>query len=125
MKTELISLVLVLLALVGTPTGVILYDNAARPANEITLVAHRPLDGNWSQREIRVKRGQTVRLRLTSEDVTHGFYVPDLGIDAGPISPGKFKTVEFTPERTGSFRFYCNILCSHEHGGMIGQIIVE
>lgn len=125
MKTELIALVLVLLAIVGTPIGVMLYDNAARPANEITLVGHRPLDGNWSQREIRIKRGETVRLRLTSEDVTHGFYVPDLDVNAGPISPGKFKVVEITPQRAGTFKFYCNILCSHEHGGMIGNIIVE
>ena len=125
MKTELISLFLVLLAIVGTPVGIVLYDNAARPANEVTLVGRRPLDGNWSQREIHVKRGETVRLRITSEDVTHGFYVPALDINAGSIAPGKFKAVEFTAERAGTFRFYCNVLCSHEHGGMIGNIIVE
>lgn len=125
MKTELIALFLVLLVIVGTPAGVAVYDSMQRPADEITLVAHTPLRGNWSQRELRIKRGTAVRIRLTSEDVTHGFLVPDLGINAGPISPGKFKTVELTADRPGTFTFYCNFLCSHEHGAMLGKIIVE
>lgn len=125
MKAELIALLLVLLAIVGTPAEVVMYDSAKRPADEITLVAHTPRHGNWSQREIRIKRGTPVRIRLTSEDVTHGFLVPDLNINAGPISPGRFKTVELTPDRPGTFTFYCNFLCSHEHGAMLGRIIVE
>jgi len=125
MKTELIALFLVLLAIIGTPVGVAMYDGAKRPADEITLVAHTPLHGNWSQREIRIKQGMPVRIRLTSEDVTHGFLVPDLNINAGPISPGKFKTVELTADRPGTFTWYCNFLCSHEHGAMLGKIIVE
>ena len=71
------------------------------------------------------QQGETVRIRLTSEDVTHGFYVPDLDINAGPFSPGTFKLVECTADRTGTFKFYCNILCSPEHGSMVGTIIVE
>jgi cytochrome c oxidase subunit 2 len=125
MRTELIALFLVLLAIAGTPAGVAMYESAARPADEITLVGHTPLHGNWSQREIHVKQGATVRIRLTSEDVTHGFYIPDFNVNAGPIAPGKFKTVEFTADRAGTFTFYCNVLCSHEHGGMTGKIVVE
>lgn len=128
MKTELVALVLVLLAVIGTPAGIIAYesyDKALRPSGEITLVGRTPLNGNWSQREIRVRLGEKVRLRLTSEDVTHGFLIPDFGVNAGPISPGKFKTVEFTADRPGEFKFYCNVVCSHQHGGMTGKIIVE
>ena len=125
MKTELIALFLALLVIVGAPVGVAMYDSAQRPADEIMLVGHTPLHGNWSQREIRIRRGTPVRIRLTSEDVTHGFLVPELNINAGPIAPGKFKTIELTAERPGTFTFYCNFLCSHEHGAMVGKIIVE
>ncbi len=125
MKKELIALLLVVLVVVGVPAGVIAYDNISRPTDVIELVGRRPLDGNWSQREIHVRVGARVRLRLTSEDVTHGFLVPDFNVNAGLISPGKFKTVEFVADRPGTFKFYCNNLCSHEHGAMIGYLIVE
>ncbi len=128
MKIELTALILVLLAIFGAPAGVALYeyyDEANRPKEELTLVGHTPLNGNWSQREIRVRLGDKVRIRLTSEDVTHGFLIPDFGINAGPISPGKFKMVEFTADQRGEFKFYCNVVCSHQHGGMTGKIIVE
>ncbi len=128
MKTEFAALILLLLAIFGGPAGVAIYENydgANRPTEEMTLVGHTPLNGNWSQRELRVKEGQRVRLRLTSEDVTHGFLIPEFGVNAGPISPGKFKIVEFIADRQGEFKFYCNIVCSHQHGGMTGMIIVE
>lgn len=125
MKKEIVALILVLLVVAGVPAAMLLYDQRQRPADEITLIGRTPLRGNWSQREIRVKQGAVVRLRLTSEDVTHGFLIPDLGVNGAPISPGVFKTVEFTAERAGVFNFYCNNLCSHEHGGMTGKIIVE
>ncbi|MBI2908371.1 MAG: hypothetical protein HYX92_12045 [Chloroflexi bacterium] len=128
MKTELVALLLVILAVAGVPSAVAVYDGferAGRPRGEISLVGHTPLNGNWSQRVIGVTLGETVRLRLTSEDVVHGFLVPDFGINAGPITPGKFKTIEFVADRRGEFKFYCNILCSHQHGGMTGKIVVE
>ncbi len=38
-------------------------------------------EGGWPPKEIRVRQGETVHLRLTSEDVTHGFPIPDLGVE--------------------------------------------
>jgi cytochrome c oxidase subunit 2 len=81
--------------------------------------------GCWSLKEIRVRAGEPVRLRLTSADVTHGFYVPDLGVTSEPISPGAYVTVEFTPDRPGTYVYYCNVLCGHRHGAMIGRLVVE
>jgi cytochrome c oxidase subunit 2 len=124
MRTEIIALLLVLAAVVGIPAAVVAYDRTV-PPSDFTLVGRTPLHGNWSQREIHVRQGEQVRIRLTSEDVTHGFYIPDLNVNAGQISPGQFKLVEFTANTKGTFTFYCNNLCSHEHGAMVGKLVVE
>lgn len=123
-KSEFLALFGMLIVF-GLLVGLFVYDGAARSSREIILVAQRPLNGNWSQREVRIMLGDAVRLRLTSADVTHGFFVPDLGIDAGSITPGRFVTIEFTADRPGVYKFYCNIFCSPEHGMMSGRIIVE
>jgi cytochrome c oxidase subunit 2 len=103
----------------------IVYGSRDSQSGTITLTARTVEHGGWSQRTIRVEVGKPVRIRLTSDDVTHGFLLPEFGIDTGPISPGEFTMVEFTPLKPGVYRFYCNILCSHHHGAMNGQIVVE
>jgi heme/copper-type cytochrome/quinol oxidase subunit 2 len=124
-KVEWLAAALVLLALIGTPAAAFAYQRSQRAHDEaITLVGRTPMDGNWSERTITVKQGETVRLRLTSDDVTHGFLLPEFGVDAGPITPGKYKTVEFVASEAGTFTFYCNIMCSHEHGAMHGTLVV-
>ena len=45
--------------------------------------------------------GETVKLQLTTEDVTHGFFVKPLGIDE-EIVPGKTTEVVVTPKAAGA-----------------------
>ena len=81
--------------------------------------------GGWSRKEIRVRPGEKVTIRLSSQDVTHGFLIPELEVQSHPIEPGKFETVEFTAPKSGVYLYYCNALCGHRHGAMIGRLIVE
>jgi cytochrome c oxidase subunit 2 len=78
----------------------------------------------FSPREIVVRRGETVTLRLTSRDVTHGFYQKALGIDT-VIEPGKTIEVTVTPEKAGRFPTICDHFCGSGHGGMSMTIVVE
>lgn len=78
----------------------------------------------FSPREIAIGRGETVTLRLTSRDVTHGFYQKALGIDA-VIEPGKTTEVTVTPEKAGRFLTICDHFCGAGHGGMSMTIVVE
>ena len=118
----------VLALVLGAVLGARLYqDRLAAERGIIDLVGTVPVvgGGGWSVREIHVKQGDTVTLRLTSEDVTHGFLIPDLGIEAQPIEPGTYQTVTFRADRPGIYTYYCNVLCSHRHGAMVGKLVVD
>jgi heme/copper-type cytochrome/quinol oxidase subunit 2 len=131
-RIEIALAVVVLLVLVAIPVVAFRYQAArAASSDAILLVGHAPKlvgrtpkGGNWSQRSIQAQVGKPLTLRLTSEDVTHGFYLPAFKVESGPIRPGTFRTVTFTPDRPGRFRFYCNIMCSKFHGFMVGEIVV-
>ncbi|HEX8958391.1 MAG TPA: cupredoxin domain-containing protein [Solirubrobacterales bacterium] len=113
---------------VGGVLGARAYDASQRAERRvIDLTASLPTspDGGWSAKEIRVKSGEEVAIRLTSEDVTHGFLIPDLGIQSAPIQAGAYQTVRFRADRPGVYTYYCYVLCSHRHGAMIGKLIVE
>jgi cytochrome c oxidase subunit 2 len=74
--------------------------------------------------EIRVKKGEKVRLVITSTDVTHGFSLPTFNVSA-TLQPGVATTVEFTPDKTGSFPFFCSVFCGSGHANMRGTLVVE
>jgi len=73
---------------------------------------------------ITLKKGETVKLRLTSEDVTHGFLVNSLNLDE-VITPGQPREVTLTPQQTGRFTTICDHFCGAGHGNMNMTIVVE
>lgn len=74
--------------------------------------------------EIRVKQGQTVELTVSTLDVQHGFYVPDLGIKE-PIQKGKPAVITFEAKKAGRYPVQCNIICGPGHDDMHAEIVVE
>ena len=78
----------------------------------------------YSQKEIRVKKGEPVTFVVTAEDFEHGFSLPDFNVRADLI-PGKAVEVTFTPDRAGSFTFLCDNFCGDDHEDMHGTLIVE
>jgi cytochrome c oxidase subunit 2 len=74
--------------------------------------------------QITIKKGEAVTLRLTSEDVTHGFYLKPLKIDE-VIEPGKPTDVTITPQAAGTFTTICDHFCGSGHGNMHMTIVVE
>jgi len=125
-RTEIIAGLLVVLIIVGVPLGSVLakWSGVGTEPGTIDVVLKQFERGGFP-REIRVKQGQKVRLRLTSDDVTHGFIIGDLGIDAGVIHPGKYTIVEFVPEEKGEFSYVCSIRCSPLHSKIRGYLVVE
>ncbi|MDH3588588.1 MAG: cytochrome c oxidase subunit II [Gammaproteobacteria bacterium] len=63
-----------------------------------------------------------VRLLLTSNDVLHAWWVPDLGGKRDAI-PGFINEMWFQAEETGVYRGQCAELCGRDHGFM--PIVVE
>lgn len=79
---------------------------------------------SFSPNVIRLRLNEKVRLRVTSEDVTHGFSVPELGIDQ-VIEPGNETLIDVLPTKKGTFTFLCSFQCGTGHSGMRGSIVVE
>lgn len=78
----------------------------------------------FSPSSISVKKGDRVKLTITSFDVPHGFALPEYNIDE-LLAPGVTKTVEFTADKAGSFGFFCNVFCGSGHTNMKGMLIVS
>jgi cytochrome c oxidase subunit 2 len=68
--------------------------------------------------------GKKIRLLLTSQDVIHAWWVPDLAVKRDAI-PGVFNEIWFQiqPDKTGVYRGQCVELCGRDHGFM--PIVVE
>jgi len=73
-------------------------------------------------RPLVVPIGAKVRLLITSNDVVHSWWVPDLAIKKDAI-PGIINEVWFRAEETGTFRGQCTELCGKDHGYM--PVVVE
>lgn len=69
-----------------------------------------------------VPAGKKIRMVVTSGDVIHGFYVPQLGVNQYGI-PGFIKDVWFNIDQPGTYRGYCSQICGKEHAYM--PIVVE
>ena len=78
----------------------------------------------FSPDQITLKKGQTVTLRLHSEDVTHGFFMRKLKIDS-EVEAGKTADVTITPDTPGSYTTICDHFCGANHGDMKMTIVVE
>ncbi len=117
-------------------TGYYLKSAFFRPAPE-------PMAGNvidvaasmsgFDKKEIHVKASQAVTIRLTSMDNSHHtdgggkhqWAVDELGVNV-IAQPESSNTVTFTPEKIGTYTFYCDICCGGKaNPTMNGQIIVE
>jgi cytochrome c oxidase subunit 2 len=91
------------------------------PARVVTITAKR---FQFTPNEVRLRRGEKVKLVLRSEDVVHGFFSRPLGIDA-EIAPGRTTELEITPQVAGRFLTICDHFCGSGHGNMNMAFVVE
>ena len=73
-------------------------------------------------RPLVVPEGKKIRLLLTSNDVVHSWWVPQLAIKKDAI-PGMVNEAWFRPMEAGTYRGQCAELCGKDHGYM--PIVVE
>jgi heme/copper-type cytochrome/quinol oxidase subunit 2 len=77
----------------------------------------------YSPAELHVNPGDIVTIELVSTDVVHGLYVDGYGVSV-EADPGKTTSLTFVADRSGSFRFRCNVTCGALHPFMIGKLTV-
>lgn len=89
--------------------------------------------GLWDSvhQELHLPVGQPVTVKITSSDVIHGFWIPEIRLKADMV-PGLINTLRFTPTRVGSYTIVCTEYCGVLHGAMgvpgtaqSGRLVIE
>jgi cytochrome c oxidase subunit 2 len=79
-------------------------------------------DGTREINALHVPVGQSIRMKLASEDVIHSFYIPAFRIKQDAV-PGRYTSLWFKPEKPGTYHLFCAEYCGTEHSRMIGSVI--
>jgi cytochrome c oxidase subunit 2 len=135
--SAVVTTVIVLFAflIVSVLTGRQLSAVATPQAITISVIGHQwwwevhYLDQTPSQQvttanEIHVPVGQPVLLKLTSHDVIHSFWAPNLQ-GKRDLIPGHETRLWLQADRPGVFRGQCAEFCGHQHAHMAFLLVAE
>ncbi|MFO7847760.1 MAG: hypothetical protein R6V27_14430 [Balneolaceae bacterium] len=73
---------------------------------------------------VRLPKGSTVDLYLTSQDIIHGFKVDRKNVNL-MASPGAINYIQVTFEEEGEYEFACHEFCGAAHHTMAGRFVIE
>jgi len=82
-------------------------------------------NGGWNPAVIQANVNEPIHLRLTSDDVVHGFSVGQMEMEGVNILPGKVTDVTLTFGKPGIYTFFCTRWCGLNHWRMRGTIEVS
>jgi cytochrome c oxidase subunit II len=74
--------------------------------------------------EITIKKAETVKLRLVSDDVAHSLSIPGLKINQ-EVTKSHPADITLKPSATGDFQGKCGRFCGKGHGSMQFTVHVE
>src|SRR5262245_19599654 len=107
------------------------FDMARPPANAVEFYVigkqwmwkiQHP-EGRREINELHVPVGTPIKLTMTSEDVIHSFFLPSFRVKAD-VLPGRYSTLWFQADKTGSWHIFCSQYCGAEHSRMVGRVVV-
>lgn len=116
----LLILIAVAIPIIGKEIG----RNGSQ-TNTIELHGRMPENGGWSKDAIYAEVGKPIKLRITSDDVVHGFAIGKLDQPDLDIVPGEYVETTLLFDRPGTYTFYCTRWCGPNHWRMRGTIDVE
>ena len=73
--------------------------------------------------ELVLPAGRTTRLSLTTLDLVHSLWLPELGVKLTTI-PGRVARAAVTPPEAGPVRLLCAEFCGPRHAAMKGRALV-
>jgi cytochrome c oxidase subunit II len=102
---------------------------AVAPAMRISATGHQwwwefSYDGTKTANELHIPVQTPIDLELTSVDVIHSFWVPELGPKADMV-PGTTKHLRLFARRAGSYDGQCAEFCGVEHAWMRIRVVVQ
>jgi len=104
-------------------SGMETQDQAMQESNvvEAALTGH---NFAFSRSEIRVKKGDQVKIIFSSTEGFHDWTIDEFSAATERVNAGETSSVEFVADKTGEFEYYCSV-GSHRSLGMVGKLIVE
>lgn len=121
MKAERFALLLVIVLVIGVPLVAVL---ARSNSDAIEIHAQMADNGGWTPSDLKAEVGKPLNLRLTSDDVVHGFAVGQSSQPAVDVLPGQWTTTTLMFTQPGKYTFYCTRWCGPNHWRMRGTIEV-
>jgi cytochrome c oxidase subunit II len=79
---------------------------------------------SFTPSSIEVPAGSRVTFYVTSEDVEHGFSIPETGVNT-MVTPGWVSSVSHTFRDRGTFLLICNEYCGSGHQLMAAKVVVK
>ena len=123
MKAEWTARLLLALGAVGLA---VLTVSALRvPDGALELRGRMADDGGWTPAAITARVGEPLILRMTSDDVMHGFAIGQSDQPPVDLAPGTWRTTRLVFERPGKYTYYCTRWCGPNHWRMRGTIDVS
>ena len=93
--------------------------------NDTEIHARVAESGGWMPDVIKAKAGETLHLRLISDDVVHGFAVGQMPETEVDVEPGKVTEISVEFDQPGIYTYYCTRWCGLNHWRMRGTIEVS
>ena len=82
-------------------------------------------DGGWNPDVIQAEVGKPLHIKITSDDVVHGFAVGQMEMQSVDILPGKVTDITLNFDKPGIYTFFCTRWCGLNHWRMRGTIEVS
>lgn len=98
--------------------------NPEKYTSKIKEISLKAYQFGFTPGRIMVKKNDIVRLYATSQDVPHGVYIKEYGINL-PVKKGEIKKVEFVANKAGEFDIICSVYCGPGHDKMKAKLIVD
>jgi cytochrome c oxidase subunit 2 len=105
-------------------SALFLSASRARAQGEPKVIAVTAKRFEFLPHEVKLKKGETVTLHVTSDDVEHGFFNRKLKIDTD-VPAGQSADITITPDQEGKFLIICDHFCGAGHGNMHLAVEVE
>lgn len=112
--------------------GVIIYQEMRTPpadAMTINVIGQKWKwdfqydNGKETTAEFVVPVNKPIKLRITSRDVLHSFFIPDMRVKVDAV-PGQYTQLWFEPIKTGIYQVYCTEYCGLQHSSMLAKLKV-
>lgn len=95
------------------------------PVKEFAMTSFYDDKGAWfSVKEMKVKRGEIVRIKVTNIKGMHDFNLDEFGVSKVETPLNQEVVIEFVADKTGTFEYYCSTP-GHRAKGHWGKLIVE